>query len=243
MIEWVNIPAGKVTLITEKGWRPNYIPEGESQTFDVAAFSMAKYPTTNAQYAQFIDAGGYREKRWWIERGWQAVTNSRWTIPKYWEKPAWTQSDYPVIGVSWYEAIAFCHWLSECTGEKVSLPTEQQWQWAAQGDDGRLYAWGDEWDTSRCNSGVHWQTRTSPVTKYEGKGDSPFGVVDLCGNVWEWCLTRYDTNDTDVQGKNVRATRGGSWYFSHPDDVRVTHRNYWEPGERSFCIGFRCVLV
>jgi formylglycine-generating enzyme required for sulfatase activity len=126
------------------------------------------------------------------------------------------------------------------------LPTEQQWQHAAQGDDGRLYPWGNVWAAERCNNGIgkNWQTcGTTPVKHYEGKGDSPFGVVDMGGNVWEWCLTRYDTNETKLEGRNMRVTRGGSWFFTHPNDVRTMHRNYWESGTRLFVIGFRCALV
>jgi formylglycine-generating enzyme required for sulfatase activity len=77
LFDWVDVPPGQVTLITEKDWRENYIPEGEAQTFDVPAFAITKYPVTNAQYARFLKAGGYQERLWWTERGWQAIQSSR----------------------------------------------------------------------------------------------------------------------------------------------------------------------
>jgi formylglycine-generating enzyme required for sulfatase activity len=150
---------------------------------DVPAFAISKYPITNAQYAKFIEAGGYREQKWWTDDGWYLRTIERWTEPKHWQDKKWTAAEHPVDGVSWYESMAFCCWLSEVTGEKILLPTDQQWQWAALGDDGRKYPWGKDWDGTRCNNSVGSQLSmgTTPVRQYEGRGDSPFGVVDMVG--------------------------------------------------------------
>lgn len=100
--EWCEIPAGKVTL--QAG---GYVPTG-GQTFEVDRFWMAKYPVTNAQYARFIEAGGYREKRWWSDAGWQQIEKGQWTEPRYWTDEKWNELEQPVVGISWYEAIAFC---------------------------------------------------------------------------------------------------------------------------------------
>jgi len=235
---WMPISAGKVTLITEKGWSKNYIPEGQSQTFDVPAFDMAKYPCTNAQFKLFMDAGGYAEKHWWTDDGWQAKldgwvydsgwkkTGNAWTKPRFWDDATWNGAEQPVVGVSWYEAIAFCNWLSETTGENITLPTEQQWQRAAQGDKGLVYPWGNDWDGSRCNNSVgeYNSKQTTPVRQYEGKGDSPFGVVDMAGNVWEWCKTAYETGRTDLQGTDVCVLRGGSWGSNGSGSFRAVVR-------------------
>jgi formylglycine-generating enzyme required for sulfatase activity len=225
---WIDIPAGKVTLKTEKGWAKNYIPEGKSQTFDVPAFAIAKYPTTNAQFAKFIEAGGYNQQKWWTEAGWQTKEEQKWTEPRYWQDSQRNQPDHPVVGVSWYEAIAFCLWLSEATGEKVMLPTEQQWQRAAQGDDNRSYPWGKDWDGARCNNSVkpNSSQSTTPVTQYEGKGDSPFKVVDMSGNIWEWCLTVYESGSIDMNRTDERVLRGGSWLNVESDGFRAVYR-YW----------------
>ncbi|MCL4253856.1 MAG: formylglycine-generating enzyme family protein [Anaerolineae bacterium] len=240
---WIPIPEGKVTLITEKGWAKNYIPEGQSQIFTVPAFEMAKYPCTNAQFKLFIDAGGYTEKRWWTDDGWAQRQKENWTQPRYWDDSTWNGADYPVVGVSWYEAVAFCLWLSETTGEKITLPTEQQWQRAAQGDKGLMYPWGNEWDASRCNNNVNQKGigKTTPVTYYEGKGDSPFGLTDMSGNVWEWCLTAYDTGKTDLRGTDVRVLRGGSWINDSADDFRAVTRYRSSPNVWNVNGGFRIV--
>ena len=197
---WIDIPTGKVTLITKNGWAENYIPEGQSQTFDVPAFAIAKYPLTNAQFAPFIEAGGYKTKKWWTDAGWGQREKDGWTEPRFWSDSKWNGTEQPVVGVSWYEAIAYCQWLSEQTGQKILLPTEQQWQFAAQGDEGRDYPWGSGWNRDLCNNNVDKKGigKTTPVTQYEGKGDSPFGVVDMAGNVWEWCLTEHESGSNGI---------------------------------------------
>jgi formylglycine-generating enzyme required for sulfatase activity len=178
----------------------------------VPAFCIAKYPITNAQFAQFIEAGGYAERQWWTDSGLRLRESKNWTEPRYWQDDKWNGADQPVVGVSWYEAVAFCRWLSDATGEAITLPTEQQWQRAAQGDDGREYPWGNTWDKSRCNTDESGIGKTTPVTQYAGKGDSPFGVVDMAGNVWEWCLTDYATGAVDVAADaEPRVLRGGAW--------------------------------
>lgn len=240
---WIPIPAGKVTLITEKGWAKNYIPEGKTQTFDVPAFEIGKYPVTNAQFAEFIKAGGYTQDRWWTPEGIKTRNGNSWAEPRYWRDPKWNPADHPVVGVSWYEAIAFCRWLSEVTGETITLPTEQQWQRAAQGDTNRVYPWGDTFDASRCNTKEANIGKTTPVTAYEGKGDSPFGVVDLSGNVWEWCLTVYETgsNDLSVPGEARRVLRGGSW-FNDDFNARAASRFNRLPVNGDGSRGFRLAL-
>jgi formylglycine-generating enzyme required for sulfatase activity len=260
---WMPIPAGKVTLKTETGWAMNYIPEGKTETFDVPAFQIAKYPLTNDQFRLFVEAGGYTQDRWWTPDGLEArrqgiewnwtgskwekqVTGTPWAVPRYWQDSKWNQSDCPVVGVSWYEAIAYCAWLSEQTGELIRLPTEQEWQRAAQGDDGRDYPWGKQWDGSRCNNNVDGKgiSKTTPVTQYEGKnkGDSPFGAVDMAGNVWEWCSTAYESGKNDLGGTDVRVLRGGSWYNLFIDYFRCDYRLWDDPDDRNNFRGFRLAL-
>ncbi|MDX2076371.1 MAG: SUMF1/EgtB/PvdO family nonheme iron enzyme [bacterium] len=226
---WVDIPAGKVTI--EAG---GYLDK--ATTFDVGAFQMSKYPITNAQYRLFVDACGYTEKRWWTEDGWQAKldgwdwvhsfwekTGKAWIQPRYWDNQDLNGVNHPVVGVSWYEAIAFCQWMSTQTGENITLPTEQQWQWVAQGSDGRKYPWGNIFDSNRCNTIESGIGKTTPVAQYEGKGDSPFGVVDMSGNVWKWCLTEYETGDVGLIGNEERIMRGGS-FLGDSDSILL---RYW----------------
>jgi formylglycine-generating enzyme required for sulfatase activity len=127
--------------------------------------------------------------------------------------------------------MAFAQWLNSATEQNILLPTEQQWQRAAQGDDERVYPWGNEWDESRCNLGGDDLT---PVTQYEGKGDSPFGVVDMIGNVFEWCRNEYHLSPHAER----RAARSGA-YFNPPGDIRCNYRNYADPTHQLSTFGFR----
>jgi formylglycine-generating enzyme required for sulfatase activity len=164
----------------------------------------------------------------------------RWTTPRYWDNERWNGAVYPVAGVSWYEAIAFCRCYRIVGIERVMLPTKYQWQWASQalpdgGDSGYVYPCGSEWDGNRCNhclDQARQENSTSPITRHEGKGDSPCGVVDMVGNVWEWCLT---------DDENRGALRGGSWYGDHPDDFRIDVWLVDYPHNWGGNIGFRVV--
>lgn len=216
---WIDIPAGKVTLEGKKG---SYIHEGQKQTFDVPAFAISKYPVTNKQYAEYV-----------METGKE---------PKYWNDSKWNASLQPVVGVTWHDTIAFCEWLSQKTGDKILLPTEQQWQRAAQGDDNRVYPWGNQWDASQCNNIESNTGKTSPVTTYEGKGDSPYEVVDMSGNAWEWCLTAWETGVNDVDEiKILRVLRGGSFNYDS-NSLRCASRYDVNPYDWNYNGGFRCVV-
>ncbi len=255
-MEWITIPGGRVML-----GQGGYL--GESAWFAVESFVMARYPVTNAQYAPFIAAGGYTDRAWWTDRGWQIREKEGWTEPRFWTDRDWNRADSPVVGVSWYEALAFCRWLSAVTGRSekaITLPTEQQWQRAAQGDSGqdeqgnpavsgREFPWGNEGpDELRCN----WnraEDGTTPVTRYPD-GASPFGVMDMSGNVWEWCLTGWESGRTDTEGGEPRILRGGSWSSDSPISLRAANRNASDPNARLspayrnyVTVGLRCASV
>ena len=216
-------------------------------------YSIAKYTVTNAQFRKFIEAEGYKNDKWWTDAGLEHRNKNGWAEPRFWQDSKWNGDRQPVVGVSWYEAVAFCLWLSAETGEKIMLPTEEQWHFAAPGNDERTYPWGNSWDASLCNNNVdnNGIGKTSTVTHYEGKGDSPYGVVDMAGNVWERCLTEYDTGsneveDGDVQlkiGTNIlRVLRGGSWDDYLPVDFRCGSRDCGLPHFRYGNVGFRLSL-
>lgn len=218
-------------------------------------YSIARYPITNAQYARFIEAGGYQQQQWWTERGWKTRESWDRLEPRCWRDSKWNAPDQPVIGVSWYEAIAFCLWLSAASDEQILLPTEKQWEYAAAGDDGqlhawgkgRLYPWGNEWDCRRCNNSVRpCRSRgTTPVQAYEGKGDSPFGVVDMVGNCWEWCLTDKHDKKNDPHSESMsHIIRGAAWNWDTPDAFRCGFQ--WIDGltgSQDMDTGFRIVRV
>jgi hypothetical protein len=220
------------------------IPGNRGKKWKGKPYKIGKYPVTNAQFKLFLDAGGYEERRWWTEAGWAQRQKGVWTEPSSWRDSEFNGAEQPVVGVSWYEAVAYCLWLSERTGETIMLPTEAQWQYAAQGDDGRAYPWGNDWDASRCNNNVDIKgiLKTTPVLQYEGKGDSPFGVVDMAGNVWEWCLTARESGSDDVNGTDNRVMRGGSWVYDNVDFFRCNFRIGFYPVFRDGGWGFRLAL-
>jgi len=220
MLEWVDIPAGSVTL--ESG-----------QTFPVKPFRMSKYPVTYAQFQAFVDApDGFYDDGWWV--GLAADADHR-TAPG---EQAWPIDNHPRERVSWYDTVAFCRWLSSKLGQEVRLPTEWEWQWAAQGGDGRAYPWGNDFDASRCNTDESGIGRTTPVDAYPS-GASPFGLMDMAGNVWEWCLNEYEEPaSVGLEGDARRVVRGGSW-LNLDSSARAVYRDRSDPYSRYLDYGFR----
>lgn len=234
---WIEIPGGQGTLKTVN---PNI-----TLTIPPETYWISKYPITNSQFAEFMKAGGYEQKKWWTEAGWRKKEDGNWDQPEYWQSSKRDDRKMPVIHISWYESIAFCLWLSNVTGESITLPTEAQWQYAAQGSDGRTYPWGNNWDSNRCNysSGKKSFGISSDVREYEGDGNSPFGVVDMAGNTSEWCLTDYQKGSNDIQSDTeVRVSRGGS-FSSDKNELRCDARYGEAPHSRLLNSGFRIVRL
>jgi len=225
-IDWVRIPRGKINL------------ESIAGTFQVEPFYLARYPVTNAQFQAFIDdPEGYANPRWWAELD---------AKPETPELPRWTEANHPRETVSWFEAMAFCAWLSERLGFAIRLPAEWQWQQAAcSGQAGFNYPWGQDYQCGYANInetwgnvGPHALQRTSAVGIYP-QGNSLQGVCDLSGNVWEWCLNIYEEPaNTQKAGSFARVARGGSWSFNL-DAARASDRSYGPPDFRYYNVGFR----
>ena len=178
---------------------------------------------------------GYGNEAWWkdIERQEAA-------------QPSWREVNCPRETVSWYEAVAFYRWLSAKTGKSIRLPTEWEWQQAATGGDPqREYPWESGWDDSRGNSIVSRLNRTTGVGMYP-QGATPQSVMDMAGNVWEWCLNEYDNPERpeaiSINGKvGQRVVRGGSW-DNGPEYLRASNRFWRHPsGYRDSFLGFRLV--
>jgi len=219
LLEWLDIPAGQVTL--------------EGRTFDVQPFKIARYPVTNAQFDAFIHNQGYKNTLWWQDLASPAGS------PR---ASDWREADCPKLEVCWFEAIAFCRWLVLETGLNVRLPTEWEWQWAAVGASGWEYPYGQAFDSTLCNTKEAASGRTNAVTDYLTV-KTHFGTVDMSGNVWEWCLNEGTAPyNTQIEGGENRALRGGSWNNA-AKNASVTFRSNRNPRNRTFNIGFRVIAV
>lgn len=267
-INWVEIRAGKF----QYGGDPQAYKSAEAQELDLPTYYIARYPITYAQFQVFIDADdGIRDDRWW--KG--LAQEFRELFEQYFK-----YANHPRDMVNWYQAVAFCRWLShklwsvgtplmvsaneQRTGSipsiqdydpmnpftwAVRLPTEQEWEKAARGTDGRKYPWGNDYisgyaniDETFNNVGSYYVRQTTAVGMYP-QGASPYGVLDMSGNAWEWCLTDYQTGkNAELSNTNVRVRRGGSW-INVNDFARATYRYSRNPRPSYFDYGFRLVCA
>jgi len=229
--EWCKIDGGNVTL---KALSDGYLKQ--VTIVPVEEFFMAKYPTTNAQYQAFVDAAdGYKNAEWWNysegAKAWRKANPQP-------AKTAFAGDDHPRTNVTWYESVAFTRWLSQKLNLNVFLPTDELWQRAAIGDKKWAYPYENEFDKNKCNSNTKG---TTPVTQYL-EGASPYGVMDMSGNVWEWCFTSYDKGNISLKDAvDVRkyVLRGGSWRSNDTDFLRADVRDGDTPDLRGSNRGFR----
>jgi len=250
--EMVYIPAGAFLMGSDDGdlkeaCRPQHRVE-------LGAYCLARRPVTHADYQVFIDDNPdypvpYSPMRFAQRYNWDRRSR---TYPRGLE-------DHPVVLVAWADAWAYCRWLSEVSGYRCRLPSEAEWEKAAGWDPvagrARRYPWGDKFEDGRCNVDAHGELRlnSSPIGRYspavhpelvEG-GDSPYGLQDMAGNVWEWTGSLYrpyphDSGDgrEDLAADGERVVRGGA-YDEGPLLARVAWRNGVEPDLRAPNIGFR----
>jgi formylglycine-generating enzyme required for sulfatase activity len=225
-IDWVWFPAGEMSY-----------QEGERVL--LPSFCLARYPVTVIQYQAFVEAeDGFGAAQWWHS------LISREESPT--DQPC-ACANHPREYVSWCAAIAFCRWLSHRLGRSICLPTEQQWERAARSGDGRRYPWGDRYASGCANLnelpggiGSCHLGRTAAVGLYPAS-DSPDGVCDLIGNVWEWCLNDFwDCEHTDLDGVGERVMRGGSWSCA-ARDITACSRELDLPDYGYGGVGFRVV--
>lgn len=224
----VDVPAGEVLLGNDP--RPSggvALPDEVPQHLvPVPAFELAATPVTNAQYLEFVRATGHTPPPHWADG----------VVPEGLDQ-------HPVTYVDWFDASAYCRF----TGFR--LPTEAEWEKAARGTDGRLYPWGDarpEAGGSRAVFGLGSKRGVTSVVASFPDGVSPYGALDMAGNVWEWVSTAYapypyraDDGREDPGSSSPRVLRGGSFASMRPSFIRCASRSRSSPGRRSAHIGFR----
>lgn len=189
----------------------------------VPAFHIARFPLTIAEYDCAVRAGALRAPRAWDRQS---------------QRP-----HHPVVYLSWRDAVSYAGWLAQVTGEPWRVPTEEEWEKAARGTDGRAFPWGDQWDPRRANTSDGGPGDTTPVGYYSG-GVSPYGAFDMAGNVNEWCgippeSTMYRPGPWAGRPPSTSGTMcGGSWNDS-PTCARAAHRSQLYIGERTEDTGMR----
>jgi formylglycine-generating enzyme required for sulfatase activity len=261
------VAAGNFTM--GDSWGDGLAAEQPAHSVTLREFEIGKFEVTNAEFYQFVLARGYQTKACWLisngsqdaEAGWKQIPGNGLIQPRFWnlsETPwdtcqASNLPNAPVIGVSWFEALAYCQWLSAVTGQKFTLPTEAQWERAARGTGaGSKYPWGNVWDGTAANWDDSGKTDgfsfTAPVGHFE-RGKTPGGCYDLAGNAWEWCLDWYaeyaataSDNPTGPLLGSERVVRGGSWK-SISRTLRTAARTKLGPVSANTHVGFRLVRV
>jgi formylglycine-generating enzyme required for sulfatase activity/tetratricopeptide (TPR) repeat protein len=283
---FVQVPAGRFFMGSDKGDKQAYDDEkpGDWTKCLEQERWLARHPVTNAQFARFVAAGGYGREEYWPEakrhgrwedgkvkvRSWsysgRTGPKEEWATAPYGFGDPFELANHPVVGITWYEALAYCRWLDAelrsspqtpaalrkllDKGYGVCLPSEAEWEKAARGaEDRRRYPWGDEVDPEGANTAETGIGSTSAVGCFP-KGASPCGCLDLAGNVWEWTRSVYKAYPYEAEdgreklgaGPEVaRVVRGGSWN-SHAEGARVALRFRDVPFSRDVYLGFRVCL-
>ncbi|MCQ3930347.1 MAG: hypothetical protein DPW16_07790 [Chloroflexi bacterium] len=222
------------------------VPSGEVEIQDrvitVPSFKMSKFPITYSQYEAFVNSDGYKNNSYWSGLGWDWKTQGSRLYPeRYWYDTKWHKSDHPVVGVTWYEALAFCNWLGTQLKSEVTLPTEWQWQLAAQGPDKCIYPWGNTFDSQKCNTADSTIGGTTSVYKYQ-ESASYYNIYDMVGNAAEWCINEYDPFvSIELEKNSPKVIRGGSWRHPSIFASNITRQSQL-PYDRSYYCGFRVIM-
>ncbi|MBO3705217.1 MAG: SUMF1/EgtB/PvdO family nonheme iron enzyme [Candidatus Accumulibacter sp.] len=198
-------------------------------------------------------AEGFEVMRRMTDRELESTLNQRYpagkkTQPDIWNDPQYNSALQPVVGICWHEARAYCTWLSAQSRQIWRLPSEAEWEAAARGRERRRYAWGDEFEVGRCNSFETHVRATTPIGVFPA-GDTPEGLADVSGNVFEWTSSAFHpypyAPDDRREGANAdvrRVIRGGSC-STHSALARCAFRNGLDPGHRDYALGLRLVCA
>lgn len=215
--EMVLVPSGEFLM----GSDDSFANERPLHAMWLAPFYIDRCPVTNRQFERFVKSSGYRPRGDWRAQA----------------RPG--REVHPVVNVTWSDAMAYGAWAGKC------LPLEEQWEKAARGADGRLYPWGNGWKPGNVNCRASGYGATTAVGICP-EGTSPYGCLDMAGNVWEWTVSFYEpyagSGYTSVCfGMRLRVMKGGSWRTAEAANFRCSARMPSEPNRASDMRGFRCV--
>ncbi|MDG4603514.1 MAG: formylglycine-generating enzyme family protein [Defluviicoccus sp.] len=218
--EMVVIPAGEFLMGSPESERGRYDDEGPQHRVTIGSrFALGRYPVTVGEYRKFVEVTSHRH-----EGGMHVWTGSNWKqdASKSWQDPGFAQADrHPVVGVSWHDAVTYCEWLANETGQPYRLPSEAEWEYATRAGTTTRFSWGDAITPQNANYAESWLHKTTEVGAYPA---NPWGLYDVHGNVWEWVEDVWHNNYegaptdssawTESEGNNSssrRVTRGGAW--------------------------------
>jgi formylglycine-generating enzyme required for sulfatase activity len=213
----------------------------------VAEFQIAQVPVTVSQYSVFADSKMMNDKQWWSLDGWEWFNENAegWgrkdrSLPDGWEAQL-KRPFRPVTGVTFYEAEAYCAWLGHVKNQSVRLPTEEEWEYAARGEDARAFPWGDGFVKTFANvvEGEHFVLLDAGSMHQDS---SPFGVIDMCGNAQQWTSSAYTPVPKEIVPPGLlRTARGGS-YNDTAFGARTSYRRGYPLGFFYPFLGFRIVV-
>jgi formylglycine-generating enzyme required for sulfatase activity len=237
------VPGGQFT----RGSR-FHLRESPARIITLPEFEIAHVQVTVNQYSAFVESGSIGEERWWDETGWNWLHGKEdgWGRDDRFTPDAWQvqkkRPHHPVTGVTWYEARAYCAWLSNQKSQTIRLPTEDEWEYAARGEDGRPFPWGETFDSSLANTLESGNQDTVEAGSFEGD-ISPFEVHDMGGNVQEWTASEYIPLPGEVYPSEVLYVARGGSFNDGAFGARVSYRRAYPPGFFYPFLGFRVVVA
>ncbi len=267
-LQFIRMESSNYSKEEVQNWTRMFIPQ---HLVFLPKFYISKFPTTNQEFKVFLKNRGYQNNKWWTDAGLAWLKRSiedeknmnleKWQCrngriePAYWNDPALAIPNRPLVGITWFEAMAYCNWLNEQLqrsenlpqGYVVRLPSEAEWEKAARGNDRRFWPWGNNMENDKAN--LYEMYLAAPCTVGIFSADlSPCGALDMAGNVREWCynlLSQYPYDPKDgrekVNADGMRASRGGAWYRGQYT-AHCAYRRHYMPDVHHNGLGFRVVI-
>jgi formylglycine-generating enzyme required for sulfatase activity len=247
-MEFVEVPAGPFLMGSNEDDPDSEFDDDEQPQHELTlpTYYIGRTEVTNAQYRPFVEGDGYTNPAYWSDDGWAWREDRNRTQPSFWDDDRWNGDEQPVNGVTWYESMAYARWLSAQTGDDYRLPTEAEWEKAARGPEGLRYPWGNQTPTDELANFNRTVGRTTAVGSYPA-GVSPYGALDMAGNVWEWTRSVYqdypydpDDGREDISNPSEKSfsLRGGGWDYRSLD-LRASYRLSVAPVNRFNNVGCR----